>query len=69
MIIIALLMKIIATKSMRVIAPGDRLFQLLTTEASIFNLSVPRRELLVNKLPQNLLLLFQHFIPIFLVNN
>jgi hypothetical protein len=30
---------------------------------------VPRRELLINKLPQNPLLLFQHFIPISLVNN
>jgi hypothetical protein len=30
---------------------------------------VPRRELLINKLPQNPLLLFQHFIPISLVND
>ena len=30
---------------------------------------VPRRELLINKLSQNPLLLFQHFIPISLVNN
>src|SRR6478609_7707043 len=30
---------------------------------------VPRRELLINKLPQNPLLRFQHFIPTSLVNN
>ena len=33
----ALSMKIIAFKSMRVIAPGDRLFCLPKTEASIFS--------------------------------
>ena len=32
-------------------------------------LEVPRREFLVNKLPQNPLLLFQHFMPISLVND
>ncbi|KAM6513535.1 hypothetical protein FALCPG4_18959 [Fusarium falciforme] len=40
----ALSMKIIAFKSMRVIAPGDRLFQLPRTEASIFNHSRCRDE-------------------------
>lgn len=38
MMIVASSTKIIAVKSMRVIAPGDRHFQLLRTEASIFNL-------------------------------
>jgi hypothetical protein len=37
MMITALSMKIIAFKSMRVIAPGDRLFCLPKTEVSIFN--------------------------------
>lgn len=63
-------MKIIAIKSMRVMAPGDRLFRLPTTEASIFNLSRCHDEsFLSTSCPQNPLLPFQHFIPIFLVND
>jgi hypothetical protein len=66
----ALLMKIIAFKSLKVIAPGDRLFCLPKTKASIFNpFQVPRREIVVKQLPENQLLLFQHFIPISVVNN
>jgi hypothetical protein len=44
MMITALSMKIIAFKSMRVIAPGDQLFRLPKTEASIFNPSKCRDE-------------------------
>jgi hypothetical protein len=44
MMIVASSTKIIAVKSMRVIAPGDQLFQLPRTEASIFNHSRCRDE-------------------------